>query len=422
MLQDYEPLTIETLSQRLGNIKILKQKLGDDPSLWSCDEVGDGNLNLVFIVKGSKGNIIVKQALPYVRVVGESWPLSLKRVFFEHEALQRQAKYTTNMVPEIYYFDAQQAILVMEFMQPHIILRHSLKDGIKHNNLAKDMGIFCAQTLFRGSDLSLDASVKKSDLAIFADNIDLCKITEDLVFTDPYYNADTNNINSPALNDLVDDFRQDITLKIAVQQLKAKFCTLNETLLHGDLHTGSIMVTENDTSVIDPEFATYGPMGFDIGMLLANFWMAYFAQQGHQSANNNREDYRDWILGVTANIWQNFEQEFSRLWYSERNGILFDKNLFEEQNHQSGSRQALEQKLKSIWQDCCGFAGAEMIRRTIGLAHIIEVDLIKNVNIRTIIEKRCLIMGRKLIVQQSEFNNISSIIKLAKQIEKDNRL
>ena len=31
--------------------------------------------------------------------------------------------------------------------------------------------------------------------------------------------------------------------------------------------------------LIDPEFGFYGPIGFDIGMLISNFLMAYFSQQ-----------------------------------------------------------------------------------------------------------------------------------------------
>ena len=46
-------------------------------------EVGDGNLNLVFIVEGPAGGVCVKQALPYVRAAGESWPMPLERAFFE---------------------------------------------------------------------------------------------------------------------------------------------------------------------------------------------------------------------------------------------------------------------------------------------------------------------------------------------------
>lgn len=47
----------------------------DNPSeLVSAQEVGDGNLNLVFKVFDRRGvsRAIVKQALPYVRCVGES--------------------------------------------------------------------------------------------------------------------------------------------------------------------------------------------------------------------------------------------------------------------------------------------------------------------------------------------------------------
>lgn len=78
-------------------------------------EVGDGNLNLVFIVEGDKGSVIVKQALPYVRLVGDNWPLPLKRSYFEYHALKRQAVRDPRMVPEIFHFDEAQALIVMEF-------------------------------------------------------------------------------------------------------------------------------------------------------------------------------------------------------------------------------------------------------------------------------------------------------------------
>jgi 5-methylthioribose kinase len=44
----------------------------------------------VFIVEGPGGQVVVKQALPYVRCVGESWPLSLDRAFFEYKALEEE--------------------------------------------------------------------------------------------------------------------------------------------------------------------------------------------------------------------------------------------------------------------------------------------------------------------------------------------
>ena len=112
--EKYEPLTIETLADRLGSVDAICKIVGDDTSKWNIDEVGDGNLNLVYTVSSDLGNIIIKQALPYVRLVGDSWPLPLSRSFYEHEVLVRQAKRDPGSVPVIYYFDKEQAIIAME--------------------------------------------------------------------------------------------------------------------------------------------------------------------------------------------------------------------------------------------------------------------------------------------------------------------
>ena len=64
----YEALTIETLPVRLGAIVETQQCVGGDLADWNVQEVGDGNRNLVFIVEGTAGKLIVKQALPYVHM------------------------------------------------------------------------------------------------------------------------------------------------------------------------------------------------------------------------------------------------------------------------------------------------------------------------------------------------------------------
>ena len=53
-----------------------------------CHEIGDGNLNYVFKLDDGEKSIIIKQALPYAKVVGESWPLSIKRATIESKALK----------------------------------------------------------------------------------------------------------------------------------------------------------------------------------------------------------------------------------------------------------------------------------------------------------------------------------------------
>jgi len=286
--QGFEALSTGTLPRRLGSNAVLKERIGDDFTQWSVREVGDGNLNLVFIVTGAKGAAIVKQALPYVRLVGESWPLPLKRSFFEYHALVRQGARDPGMVPEVFFFDADQAIIVMEYLTPHVILRRALIDGRQLPKIGRDLGLFVARTLFRGSDLCMVTRDKKADMALFADNVELCDITENLVFSDPYFEAEMNRHTSPQLDPLVAELRADRDLKVEAQRLKHLFSTKAETLCHGDLHTGSIMVTDDETRVIDPEFAFYGPISFDIGMLLANFWMSYFSQTRFTSPHPSR--------------------------------------------------------------------------------------------------------------------------------------
>lgn len=412
----YEPLNTETIAARLGRLDAVVARLGADTEAWHAVEVGDGNLNLVFIVKSPKGAVIVKQALPYVRLVGDSWPLPLKRAFFEYHALIRQAERAPDTVPEIYHFNEDQALIVMEFLQPHIILRHSLMAGVKHDGLADVMGKFTARTMFRGSDLSMDPMRKKADLAMFAGNGELCDITENLVFSDPYFDAELNN-HTAGLDDIVARLRADIDLKIAAQDMKAKFVNNAETMLHGDLHTGSIMVTDSETKVIDPEFATYGPMGFDVGMLLANFFMAYYAQPGHAKVAGERADYQDWILDVISDIWSGFCTEFSQLWRTERTGILYQKSLFNDADGDLASEQALAMRLRHIFSDAMGFAGVEIIRRTLSLAHIAENDLIEDEAVRAACEGRGLQLGRALTVNRADFADMDSVISMARRIE-----
>lgn len=56
------------------------------------------------------------------------------------------------------------------------------------------------------------------------------------------------------------------------------------------------MVTLESTQVIDPEFAFYGPMGFDVGAFIGNLILAYFAQDGHADSENDRKVCLNYIV------------------------------------------------------------------------------------------------------------------------------
>jgi 5-methylthioribose kinase len=403
--QGYYALSPETVVGYLVSFQNVTERLGGKSSEWKAREVGDGNLNLVFIVEGPKGGVVVKQALPYVRLVGESWPLPLSRAHFEYLALEEEAKWAAPYVPKIYQHDADMALTVMEFLSPHIILRKGLIRGVTYPKMAQHLGEFLAQTLYHTSDLHLSATAKKEKIATFLTNTAMCKITEDLVFDEPYFAAPMNR-NTPQIDDIAQDFRKDADLTAAAQEMKWRFQNAPEAMIHGDFHTGSVMVTETDTRAIDPEFAFYGPMGFDVGEILANFFMAYFSQPAHEKKVGEREDYMKWLAEQGNVLWNTFEQRFRYLVASQKGDILQPRIT---QDAHATREKFIEQRTAQVWDDTLGFAGCKMIRRILGLAHVEDFESIEDTGKRAACERRALNFGRQLLINRGQFKTIADV-------------
>jgi 5-methylthioribose kinase len=413
---EYRELTSTTVADYLSRQSSVVPHLGPNAAEWKVSEIGDGNLNLVFIVESNQGTVIVKQALPYIRARGPSSPLPLSRAYFEYEATIRHSERAPGTTPVLYHFDKDQAIIVMEYLSPHIILRKGLISGVQYPQLAECLGQYLARVHFRGSDLSMNSASKKMDAALFAGNHALCQISEKRIFTEPYFAADLNRWTSPQLDDVVQNIRQDEALKAAVNELKDAFMSKSQTLLHGDFHSGSVMVTEKDVKVIDPEFAFYGPMGFDVGAIIGNLLIAYCSQPGHADAADDRSEYSRWILTVIHDLWATYEMEFETLWLSERTGELYPTSVFPQSTSKEGL-SSLSRYLKSVLADSFGFAGAKMIRRIIGVSHVEDMTTIKDPDLRAACESHTLSIARNLILKRHSLSNVQEAISIAEKSE-----
>ncbi|WP_018320161.1 S-methyl-5-thioribose kinase [Bradyrhizobium sp. WSM2793] len=413
---DYRILHEAALRDYLAGLPDIAALLGGEPASWKITEVGDGNLNLVFIMKGGRGGVAVKQALPYVRLVGESWPLPLSRAHYEYLALSRQAELAPGLVPALLHHNEALALTVMELLEPHIIMRKGLVAGTRYPGFVGDITTFMARTLFFTSDLALSAAEKKEGIAAFAGNHALCKITEDLIFTDPYRIAEQNRWTAPDLDALAASLRDDMELHVAISRLKLKFMASPEALLHGDLHTGSIMVTNNQTRVIDPEFAFYGPMGFDVGAVLANLVMAYFASAGHERAPGERAAFEAWVLETIEQVWNEFAGKFLDLWRANGTGDAYPVSLFA--GAQGAARLEAERQayMQRLFADTVGFAAAKTIRRIFGLAHNIDFELIEDPKKRAVSEARAVRLARAMMVETGTFRTISDATGAARKL------
>jgi 5-methylthioribose kinase len=412
----YAPVDSATLAATLARLPTFRERLGGEPADWRIREVGDGNLNLVFIVEGEAGAVVVKQALPYVRMVGDSWPLPLTRSWFEYNALTEQGRYAGRLTPQVFHFDRAQAMIVMEYLHPHIVMRKGLIRGVEYPRFAADIAEFLAATLFNTSVLAGSAAEHKARVALFAPNTAMCKITEDLVFTDPYREEPLNRWNRPWLDAHKRAFERDAALKTAAQARKYQFLTSSQALIHGDLHTGSIMVTPSDTRVIDAEFAFIGPMGFDVGAVIGNLLLAYFSQDGHEEQAGGRDGYRAWILDQTRAVWREFAERFLVLWRAAPAGDAYSAGLFTSEEDRSAIEAERQRFMRVLFEDALAFAGAKMIRRILGLAHVEDLESIADPERRAKCEINALTLGRELLLGARGFSDIGDVTQAAEAV------
>jgi len=412
----YRVLKDADLREYLSALPDVAVRLGGVAAEWTIEEVGDGNLNLVFIVKGPSGGMAVKQALPYVRLVGESWPLPLSRSHFEYLALTQQARLAPKLVPAVLHRNEALALVAMELLEPHIIMRKGLVAGITYPRFVEDITTFLARTLFLSSDLAMAAVAKKEGIAAFVGNHALCKITEDLIFTDPYRVAEQNRWTSPWLDSTAAALREDLDAHVAISRLKLKFMGAPEALIHGDLHTGSIMVTEHDTRIIDPEFAFYGPMGFDIGAVIGNLLMAYLASPGHERSPGARRAFEAWVLEAIEQVWTGFARKFLELWRSGAKGDAYPATLFEGSAGTLRLEAERQSYMARLFTDTVGFAAAKTIRRILGLAHNIDFELIADEGLRAVCEARSLRLARDMLVNTPSYPTIGQVTKAAHEV------
>jgi len=375
----------------------------DDPaSLVEAEEIGDGNLNLVFKIFDRQGNsrVIVKQALPYVRCVGESWPLTLDRARLEAETLVEHYKYCPQHTVKVTHYDETLAVMVMEDLSSHRIWRGELVKGAYYPQAAAQLGEYLAQTLFHTSDFILHPHKKKAEVARFI-NPEMCEITEDLFFNDPYTDHERNSYPQ-ALEPLAASLRSDDALKIAVAGLKHRFFAHAEALLHGDIHSGSIFVADGSLKAIDAEFGYFGPIGFDVGTALGNLLINYCGLPGLLAPREAAEG-RELRLNDVREVWNTFAARFLALAEEKTTDVAMAW---------PGYAQAF---LRKVWADTIGYCGTELIRRTVGMSHVADMKLIKDEAMRTECIRSCITLGRTLILAADHVEDVDALIARIRQ-------
>ena len=414
----YRILETATLPGYLVALPAAHARLGGEPQDWRVRDVADGNLNSVFLVDGPDGSLCVKQALPYVRVHGESWPLDINRAVYENAYAERLAPHVGSLAPAIFHFDADQFVIVMEKLEPHIILRKALIDGVHYPKVPAAVAEYVARASFYTSDLAAPFEAKAADVALFSRNVFLQRISADLIFSDPYQTVWRNKVIEPHLSAWGDAFRSDLDIKAAAAKFRALYFGKTQSLIHGDLHSGSVMVTADDTRVIDGEFAWVGPSGFDVGNFIAHYVMAWFAK-GHQAGDAaRRAAFREVIAADIVIFYETFRQRFLDLWRAEDNaGDAYPAAHFVGPSGEARLESLRQAYVDDIFRDAIGFLALKIIRRVLGYAQIADFLVIEDQEKQARAKASALALARSLLLHPDRYKDIAAIIDALPRFE-----
>jgi len=356
----------------------------------TASEISGGNLNYSFRVShpaagpGTRKEVFVKQTPGHVKVLGPSAALSNRRLLVERHAYAEWAAITgaSACLPTILHFDEERMVLVMEFLDSHILLHDQLfavpsdfdapsppDSSCPLCEIATAAGSFLGAV--HGATHSSNVSEERAaELTAAFANAELRGVQLEYVFSKCYREAEG-----------AASLRDDSAFMAEVEALKSLY--MGEVaegglaLCHGDCHPGSLMVDYAASSIklIDPEFAIYGPPGLDIGCCLSGFALAalFHHTEGRKAAVAR-------LVEAIGALWRAYTSAMATQWIGRY-------------------------VLTATAADAMGFLGCEVARTALGFAGVRGLP-IKDESMKKEAEAVAVSMARACILGRREGINV----------------
>ena len=393
MLRFNEYFLMEEKDVLLYVKKKLKYFKADDNI--TCKEIGDGNINYVYRISNGEKSIILKQAGVHTRSNSSGRVLDVNRNRREAEVLSYYGDILPDLAPEVICIDKVMKLFVMEDLKDYIPLRDALIKGHIYHHLQEQITDFLVESTLSTADFFIDSFIKKDNAAKYV-NKELCKISEELVFREPFFNVLNENSFSESLNDFVKTNLYDNKhIQLEAAKLKCEFMNHSQALIHGDLHTGSIFVKDDCMKIMDCEFAFYGPIGYDVGTIVANFIFAYI----YHLVITNDKNYTSFLYKVIDDIIKLFKDKFITKFIHESIDVSVQSDGF------------IEFYLLEVLKTSYGICGLEILRRTTGCAKVKEIESVTDEDTRKKMEYILLNLGIECIMYRDKLSEEDKFMK-----------
>ena len=213
------------------------------------EELTGGVSNVVLAVKSGTKDLVLKQALPQLKVAAV-WKADQRRAIVEANGMKLLHSITPESVPDLIDFDPDEFTLTMERLpRDCTVWKSDLLNGVIKPSVGEDLGRILA------SWHNFGAESKASRDAYMEDTLfDQLRVT-------PFYRA-VAKVNPP--------------LDPRIQELISEISTIKLTLVHGDFSPKNIMVNSKDRPIVlDFEVMHTGNPVFDLGFICAHLLCKY---------------------------------------------------------------------------------------------------------------------------------------------------
>ena len=250
------------------NALVVLEVCSVDESITSMTIAGEGNMNLALRVKTDQRSVIVKQSRPWVEkypgIAAPEERILAEMSFYRHVSNFSDVRAS---MPSVLAASSSQRLLVLEDLgmaSDYTSLYSSDVDSAEVDEVF-EQAIGWVGLLHRcPNDHNESVGCKP-----------LRELNHQHIFSIPL--LDPPAIDLESVCEGLTAASRDLRADAAVQQVMASLGEVylkddGGVLLHGDYYPGSWLKTESGFRVIDPEFCFAGPQEFDLGVLAAH-WM-----------------------------------------------------------------------------------------------------------------------------------------------------
>ena len=375
----------------------IQDKLSFFPSdaALTCKEI-EGGISQAFCISDDRGHrVIVKQAGHPLKT-GRNKTFTKDQVRAEANIMRLQQALCPGQVPEVYLYDETMGTIIMDGMADHELMAAGLTAHKTYPRFAEEITDFLVHSLLLTSDICMDHQEKKKLVQGFS-NPEFCSIRENLA-PGASFPADKgrNGIFPPVSDFAREQICEDDQLRTETAALHFHFMNCPQALIHGSLGSESVFINSKHTFIFHPESAFFGPMGYDIGTVIASLFLAWANGNATIEDPSDRAGFCGWCMCTILEIVELFQDKFQAAWEHKAADPLAEAPGF------SASY------LAEVMADAAGYAGTECIRRIMGGDRPRELTIIQDQDKRAEAEKMILTFGKNLILHRRSFTDAAA--------------